>query len=55
MNKIVEPGLYDMPDADYQSDPCEEISLRSSLAWVLADPKRTPAHAWWECPRLNPA
>lgn len=51
---IDEPGLYDCPDAAYQADPCEQISLRSSIAWRLADPRSTPAHAAWECPRLNP-
>ena len=54
MLKITEPGIYDCSDDAYQSDPCEQISLRSSTAWKLVDPKSTPAHAAWECPRLNP-
>lgn len=49
---ITEPGLYDLSDAEYQSDPCAEISLRSSTAWVMHD--KTPAHAAWSCARLNP-
>lgn len=54
MTKIIEPGVYDMSDADYQSDPCEEISLRSSLAWKLIGKGSTPAHAAYGCSRLNP-
>ena len=49
---ITDPGIYDMADADYQGDPCETPSLRSSTAWLLHD--RTPAHAWYSCSRLNP-
>ncbi len=49
---ITEPGIYDLSDAEYQSDPCEEISLRSSVAWLMHD--KTPAHAAWSSPRLNP-
>ena len=51
---IDEPGVYDLSDADYQSDPCAEISLRSSLAWRLIDKGSTPAHAAHNCARLNP-
>lgn len=54
MDKITEQGLYECGDADYNSDPCEEISLRSSIAWKLIEPGSTPAHAAWETPRLNP-
>lgn len=54
MDRITEPGVYEMSDADYQSDPCEEISLRSSLAWKLAGKGSTPAHAAYGCARLNP-
>lgn len=54
MTKITEPGVYDMPDADYQADPCEEISLRASIAWKMVAPKSTPAHAAYGCARLNP-
>lgn len=50
---ITEPGLYEMPDAEYQADPCEVISLRSSTAWLIHD--KTPAHAFHSCSRLNPA
>ncbi|MDE2097125.1 MAG: PD-(D/E)XK nuclease-like domain-containing protein [Patescibacteria group bacterium] len=51
---LAEPGLYQMSDDEYQSDPCEAISLRSSIAWKLVEPRSTPAHAWWACERLNP-
>ena len=54
MSGIVEPGIYDLDDFSYQSDPCEEISLRSSVAWKLVEKGSTPAHAAWNCPRLNP-
>jgi hypothetical protein len=51
---ITEPGIYDLDDLHYQEDPCEEISLRSSIAWKLADKASTPAHAAYACKRLNP-
>lgn len=54
MSKITEPGIYDMTDAEYQADPCEGGSLRSSTAWKLIAPGSTPAHAAFDCPRLNP-
>lgn len=54
MTKITEAGLYEMGDADYQRDPCEEISLRSSVAWRLTDKGSTPAHVAFSHPRLNP-
>lgn len=49
---ITEPGIYDIPEADYHADPCPAPSLSSSIAIVLAE--RTPAHAWKAHPRLNP-
>lgn len=52
--RIVEPGVYEMDEATYNADPCEEISLRSSIAWKLVDRGSTPRHAWFACPRLNP-
>lgn len=52
--KITESGIYSMSDAEYQADPCEEISLRSSIAWKLVGKGSTPAHAAYSCPRLNP-
>lgn len=51
---ITEPGIYDMPDAVYQADPCVEISLRSSIAWKLIQPGSVPAHVAYGCDRLNP-
>lgn len=45
------PGAWRMPEAAYHADPCVEASLSSSLARVLLD--ATPAHAWWQHPRLN--
>lgn len=49
---ITEPGEYAVTKAAYEMDPCQEPSLRASLAWILAN--KTPRHAWWECKRLNP-
>ena len=46
-------GLYDdVPAAVYHADPCEELSLSSSLACTLH--YHLPAHAWLQHPRLNP-
>lgn len=50
---ITEPGLYEMPDAAYQADPCEQISLRSSDAFKLVDKGSTPAHCAYGNLRLN--
>jgi hypothetical protein len=47
------PGLYtDMPEDAYHADPCPEPSLSSSVAKLLID--RSPRHAWFAHPRLNP-
>jgi hypothetical protein len=52
MNK---PGIYfDVPVAGYFADPCPVPSLTQSIAKILADEKRAPAHAWQCHPRLNP-
>lgn len=51
--KITEPGVYDLPEADYHADPCVEPSLSSGVAKVLLD--RSPWHARIQHPRLNPA
>lgn len=49
----IEPGFhYDIPDADYHRDPCEEPSLSSGIARLLIE--RSPLHAWTAHPRLNP-
>lgn len=46
------PGCYDIPQAEYLSDPCETPSLSSGITKTLLD--RSPAHAWLEHPKLNP-
>lgn len=43
---------YDVPPADYFADPAPEPSLTQSIAKVLID--RSPLHAWYAHPRLNP-
>jgi hypothetical protein len=54
VTRITEPGIYpNMPAADYFADPCPQPSLTQSVAKLLID--RSPAHAWWHHPRLNPA
>ena len=50
--RITDPGLYDMPEADYHADPCPEPSLSSTLARLMVN--RSPRHAWTASPRLNP-
>lgn len=52
--EIIDPGVYDFDDHAYQSDPCKEISLRSSTAYKLVERGSTPMHAWVGCSRLNP-
>lgn len=49
---ITGPGVYDIPEADYHSDPCPVPSLSRSIAHTLLT--RSPKHAWMEHPRLNP-
>ena len=52
--QISEPGLYpDVPEVDYHADPCPAPSLSSSICKLIVS--RSPRHAWWEHPRLNPA
>lgn len=46
------PGVYDMPAAQYHADPCAVPSLSSSIAAILVT--RSPRHAWQAHPRLNP-
>jgi len=50
---IATPGLYTIPPLEYHADPVVEPSLSASIARVLLD--RSPRHAWWAHPRLNPA
>jgi hypothetical protein len=49
---ITEPGLYDLPEADYHADPCPVPSLSRSIAHTMRE--QSPKHAWMEHPRLNP-
>jgi hypothetical protein len=48
----MKPGIYTIPAEDYHRDPCDVPSLSSSIAHLLV--KKTPAHARWAHPRLNP-
>ena len=50
---ITSSGGYLLPTDAYHADPCPQPSLSSSIAKLLVT--RTPRHAWWEHPRLNPA
>lgn len=52
MNTGIKPGLHDLTDDQYHSDPCPVPSLSSSLGKKLIN--RTPRHAWSDHPRLNP-
>lgn len=45
-------GLHRIAADDYHGDPAPAPSLSSSLARTLLT--RSPRHAWWESPRLNP-
>ncbi len=45
------PGIHNMPMAEYLADPCPEPSLSSSCAHRLLS--RSPLHAWQEHPRLG--
>ena len=47
-NRIIE----DMPPETYHADPCDQPSLSAGIANILLT--KTPKHAWWEHPRLNP-
>lgn len=51
MNKIVNPGIYEMTMREYVADPCREISLHSSMAGTMLS--KTPFHAWRKSKRLN--
>jgi hypothetical protein len=48
----VKPGIYTIPADEYHRDPTPEPSLSASIAHLLV--KKTPAHARWAHPRLNP-
>jgi len=49
---ITEPGIYEIPEAEYHADPCPVPSLSASIAKVLLN--ESPRHAWTAHPRLNP-
>lgn len=51
---ITQPGIYDMPAAEYHADPVHGApSLSSHLAHVLLT--QSPQHAMWAHPKLSPA
>lgn len=49
---INEPGFYNITAAEYHSDPVIEPSLSSGIAQTLIS--KSPSHAWFNHPRLNP-
>lgn len=51
MDKITEPGFYEMEAEDYHADPCAVPSLSRGIAHTLI--AQSPAHARAEHPRLN--
>jgi len=50
---ITDPGVYRITEEQYHADPCPEPSLSSSVGRLLIE--RSPHHAWFAHPRLNPA
>jgi hypothetical protein len=48
----MKPGFFDWSDTDYHRDPCPSPSLSASIAKVLVG--KSPLHAWYAHPRLNP-
>ncbi len=48
----LEPGFHEIAAADYHDDPCAEPSLSASTAQELL--AKSPLHAWYSHPRLNP-
>ncbi len=49
---IDQPGIHDIPVADYHADPAPEPSLSASVAKILLD--QSPAHAKAAHPKLTP-
>ncbi len=49
---IDKPGIYDLSAAAYHADPCPEPSFSRSIGKLLLT--RSPRHAWYAHPRLNP-
>ena len=50
---IDKPGIYLLPEEEYHSDPCVVPSFSSHGAVTII--QKSPLHAWYEHPRLNPA
>lgn len=50
---VLGPGIHAIPAERYHEDPCEQPSLTSTIARILATD--SPLHAWTAHPRLNPA
>lgn len=50
--RIKEAGIYAMPMSEYNADPCETPSIRPGIAHTIIT--KSPAHAWFSHPRLNP-
>ena len=48
---IIEPGLYEMPAAQYHADCCSPISLSRGIAHMLI--RQSPEHAHWHHPKLG--
>jgi hypothetical protein len=46
------PGIHIMSAEAYHGDPCDRPSLSASIAHILLD--KSPLHAWYAHPRLNP-
>lgn len=46
------PGIYEIDEVAYHSDPCEVASLSASIAKVMLN--QSPRHAWIAHPKLNP-
>ncbi|MBO1362065.1 PD-(D/E)XK nuclease-like domain-containing protein [Acetobacter sacchari] len=52
MALITQPGIYDLPESVYHSDPVIAPSLSNSIARTFLD--KSPKHAKFEHARLNP-
>ncbi len=50
--KIFATGIVRMPSARYHADPAPEPSLSATIAKILI--RKSPRHAWYASPRLNP-
>lgn len=48
----MKPGIHSISEEAYHADPCETPSLSASIAHILLS--RSPKHAWYAHPRLNP-